>query len=171
MEQAFPYPFTDSQNRRCCVSNKRISVHQAKWNPPAFLAGSIGQNSTANHGRARRVPRQRGRGPFTVHPGEAGIRPGIYAGLEETFFCCSTVSWTQAPFTGLLAVAALAESGSAATWAPGEKARQRASEAAGLGGCVLRQPGINAGPNTACGGKPRKRGSVAERLFLGYDSH
>ncbi len=57
------------------------------------------------------------RGPFTALAGEAGIRPGIYAGWGKTVRCC-WAGRTRAPFTGLLGVAASAELGPVPTSAP-----------------------------------------------------
>ena len=74
-----------------------------------------------------------------------GIRPGVHAGLEWTR---RIVRLLVGPFTGLI-LSQFTRLGS-----PVKEARERGCTVADSSDyvCLHRQPGVNAGPNTAFGG-------------------
>jgi mono/diheme cytochrome c family protein len=83
-------------------------------------------------------------GAFTPLSGEAGIRPGVYAGLGKPFDFTrsSTILWCQPRLRG-----------SCLRWSPVNRAEKS-------GESPLATPGVNARPNTACGGKPDESGCI-----------
>ena len=85
--------------------------------------------------------------PFTGVSAAGGIRPGIYAGLPGY-----SDRHESGPFTGLLVAWGLRSSS-----VPGRSPANGAGHETAYRSLVL--PGVNAGPNTAFGGKGRKRPS------------
>ncbi len=84
--------------------------------------------------------------PFTGVSAVGGNRPGVYAGLTA-----DRDLRLSGPFTGLLLVAGGIERCGSPGRSPVNGAGQETLNRAALA------PGVNAGPNTACGGKGRKR--------------
>jgi len=94
-------------------------------------------------------------GPFMALSAAGGIRPGVYAGLGGFGMRVST------PFTGFLP--ALGSVRLPIGLKPVAARRPvngpQLTKNNNVDVVVPRQPGVNAGPNTACGGKGRKRPS------------
>ena len=100
-------------------------------------------------------------GPFMALSAAGGIRPGVYAGCAERRHTISFETPMSAPFTGLLP----AQSSTRSPIGLKPHAARRPVNGPPLTKNNIMnivaplQPGVNAGPNTACGGKGRKRPS------------
>jgi hypothetical protein len=102
-------------------------------------------------------------GPFMALSAAGGIRPGVYAGWDGSQLTIPFGSVeVSAPFTGLLP--ALGSARSPLGLKPLAARRPVNGPALTkndiIGVVAPLQPGVNAGPNTACGGKGRKRPSL-----------
>ena len=109
------------------------------------------------------LARTRTPGPFMALSAAGGIRPGVYAGLAGCRHPIPFGANVSAPFTGLLPL--IDSDGSAIGLKPAAARRPvngpLQTKKDTINRLAAPQPGVNAGPSTACGGKGRKRPSLS----------